>query len=194
MDGDSLGRLIYLVLLGLVIGGWFFAQNRKHLNRTLQQAILWVFLFSGVILLYGLKDDLRQQIMPRATLQQADSTRVALKRAADRHFYATLRINGENVVFVVDTGATDIVLSSADARRVGIDLENLAYIGVANTANGEVRTARVKLDVVELGEFTDRRVTAWVNKGDMDMSLLGMAYLSRYSRLEISGDTLFLTR
>lgn len=193
MDGDTLGRLIYLLLLGLIVGGWFFAQNRKNLNRTLQQAILWLFLFVGMIILYGLKDDLRLQMSPRASVQM-QGEQVRLVRERDRHFYATLLINGVEVMFVVDTGATDMVLTPVDARRVGINLDTLIYTGRASTANGEVRTARVKLKDVRLGEFSDKNISAWVNDGEMDMSLLGMAYLSRYSKLEISGDTMLLTR
>ena len=193
MDGDTLGRLIYLLLLGLIVGGWFFAQNRKNLNRTLQQAILWLFLFVGMIILYGLKDDLRLQMSPRASVQM-QGEQVRLVRERDRHFYATLLINGVEVMFVVDTGATDMVLTPVDARRVGINLDTLIYTGRASTANGEVRTARVKLKDVRLGEFSDENISAWVNDGEMDMSLLGMAYLSRYSKLEISGDTMLLTR
>lgn len=193
MDGDTLGRLIYLLLLGLIVGGWFFAQNRKNLNRTLQQAILWLFLFVGMIILYGLKDDLRLQMSPRASVQM-QGEQVRLVRERDRHFYATLLINGVEVMFVVDTGATDMVLTPMDARRVGINLDTLIYTGRASTANGEVRTARVKLKDVRLGEFSDKNISAWVNDGEMDMSLLGMAYLSRYSKLEISGDTMLLTR
>ena len=193
MDGDTLGRLIYLLLLGLIVGGWFFAQNRKNLNRTLQQAILWLFLFVGMIILYGLKDDLRLQMSPRASVQM-QGEQVRFVRERDRHFYATLLINGVEVMFVVDTGATDMVLTPVDARRVGINLDTLIYTGRASTANGEVRTARVKLKDVRLGEFSDENISAWVNDGEMDMSLLGMAYLSRYSKLEISGDTMLLTR
>ena len=194
MDDFEIGRLIYLVLLLLMVAGWFFTQNRQKMNKSLQQMVLWGFLFAGMILLYGLKDDLKLQIAPYQSVQQIDENRIALSRANDRHFYANMKINGQTIVFVVDTGATDIVLSQQDARKIGIDPNQLAYIGRARTANGEVRTARVKLDQVQLAGFTDRNVTAWVNDGDMAQSLLGMAYLSRFSRIEIAGDTLYLTR
>ncbi len=193
LDGDNFGRLIYLVVLGTVVAGWFFSQNRQKLNKTLQQFVLWVFLFAGVVLLYGFKDDLRSQLMPRASVG-VSGERLVLQRAADRHFYATLQINGQDVVFVVDTGATDMVLSRPDAEIVGLDTENLAYFNTAQTANGEVGTARVKLDEVVFGPYSDFNVVAWVNEGEMFGSLLGMSYLSRYSRLEIADDKMFLTR
>ncbi len=193
MDTESTARLIYLVMLATFIIAWFFARNRNNLNRSLQQLVTWIFLFSGMIILYGFKDELRLAVMPGQSVQM-DGTQIALSRAADRHFYAILKINGQDVVFVVDTGATDMVLTPQDARKIGLDPDNLAYLGIAQTANGTVRTAQVRLDVVELAGFTDRNVLAWVNDSDMGGSLLGMSYLSRFSRLEIVGDRLYLTR
>jgi aspartyl protease family protein len=193
MDGETTARLIYLVLLGAVILTWFLAQNRNRMNKTLQQALLWLLLFSGVVVLYGLRDELRQQVLPRSSVQ-IDGDRIAIRRAADQHFYATLTVNGQPITFVVDTGATDVVLSREDARRIGFEPDNLVYFGTARTANGEVRTARIKLETVEFAGFTERNVAAWVNDGEMFGSLLGMAYLSRFARLEITGDTLYLTR
>lgn len=193
LDGDSIGRFFYLAVLLVIVAGWFFAQNRQKLNRNLQQMVLWGFLFAGAILLYSIKEDLGRQIMPQSSVQ-VSGDQIVLKRAADRHFYARLNINGQDINFVVDTGATDMVLSKPDARRVGINPDELAYIGSAQTANGEVRTARIKLSRIELGPYADTNVTAWVNDGEMFGSLLGMSYLSRFSRLEIAGDKLILTR
>jgi aspartyl protease family protein len=193
MQTQDVAKVIYLLLLILVIGGWFFAQRRDSLNKTLQQAILWGFLFAGAVLLYSVKDQLRQQVIPKQAVQLA-SNRIAISRSSDRHFYTTLMINKTPVQFVIDTGATDMVLSKRDAQRVGINLNDLAYIGVAQTANGSVRTARIKLDKVVLGPFVDRNISAWVNDSVMGDSLLGMSYLSRFSNLQIAGDTLYLSR
>ena len=104
-------------------------------------------------------------------------------RAFDGHYYLTLDLNGVPVDFVVDTGATDMVLTRADAARIGLDPDALAYTGVAGTANGQVRTARVRLDEVSLGGILDRNLPASVNEGVMDTSLLGMSYL-RMSKCE----------
>ncbi len=193
MSGDDTASLIYLLVLGVAISAWVFARYRHRLTQALQQALLWVLLFLGVVVLYGFKDDLQSTVFPRQAAV-FDGERFALARAADRHFYLTLDVNGVDIDFVIDTGATGVVLSRADAQAVGFEPENLLYLGIANTANGQVRTARVKLKTVRLGDFADQNVTAWVNDGELDTSLLGMTYLSRFSSIEITGDTLFLTR
>jgi aspartyl protease family protein len=118
---------------------------------------------------------------------------VELLRAEDGHYYPTLMINGTRIRFVADTGATNIVLSKEDAIRLGFDPENLMYTGEAMTANGLVRTARVTLDQIEFGPFRDEGLSAFVNDGEMDGSLLGMDYLCLF-RVEIAGDKMVLSR
>ena len=192
MGEEHIGRLIYLVLLVTVIGGWFFMQNRHRLGKMLQQALIWGFILIGTVGAVGLWQDIRDDIAPRQTLLQSGS--IAVPRATDGHYYLSLELNGTPVRFVVDTGATDLVLSQRDAQRIGIDTEDLAFLGRANTANGMVATADVSIDQVTLGPITDRNVRASVNGGEMTDSLLGMNYLNRFERIEIADGRLILTR
>ncbi|KIN72804.1 retropepsin-like aspartic protease family protein [Sulfitobacter guttiformis] len=193
MSGDNIASLIYLGLLGLAIGGWFFAAGREGVGKTLQMAMIWGFIFLGVVAGYGLWNDVQRQTM-RDQVQQIGTGQIAVPRQQDGHYYLTLALNGENIRFVVDTGATDMVLTREDARRAGLDPDKLNFIGTANTANGTVRTAPVRLDTVRLGGITDTDVFASVNGGAMEGSLLGMGYLEKWGRIEISGGELRLTR
>jgi aspartyl protease family protein len=193
MDSYDTGRLIYLVLLGSVIAAYFFVANRHRLGEVARHAVLWGLIFLGVIAGVGLWSDIRDDVIPRQSVF-AEEGRVEVPRAADGHYYLTLRLNGTPVEFVVDTGATEMVLSQDDALRVGIDPDRLIYSGVAATANGTVRTARVRLNEVALGPITDRNVAVYVNEGPMQGSLLGMGYLQRYDRLEIADGRLILER
>ena len=108
---------------------------------------------------------------------------------------ASLDKDGKNIDDeVIDTGASDIVLSESDAELLGYPVGDLIYSGRASTANGTVPIARVKLDTITLGRFTDRNIRATVNGGELDTSLLGMRYLSRFHKIEIMGSTMTLTR
>jgi aspartyl protease family protein len=104
-----------------------------------------------------------------------------------------LEIAGQPVEFMVDTGASSVVLTREDAQKLGIDPDTLVYLGTAQTANGIVRTARVTLDDVRLGDFTDPTLKAYVNDGDMGGSLLGMDYLGQF-HIEIAADRMVLRR
>ena len=108
--------------------------------------------------------------------------------------HLTLQVNGVGVPFLVDTGASEIVLTQDDARRVGFDTATLDYFGRANTANGTVSIAFVRLETVQLGEIMDTGVRATVNSAPMEGSLLGMSYLQRFAEVSIRGNTLILTR
>jgi aspartyl protease family protein len=193
MDGYDLGRLTYLILLGSVIVFWFLVQNRQSLGKTLQQALVWGLLFLGVIAAFGLWNDIRQTVRPTQSVISAQG-RIELPRAPDGHYYLTAEVNGAAIRFLVDTGATDIFLSREDAIAAGLDPANLAFIGSAMTANGEVRTAPVRLESIRLGPHEDRGLRAFVNAGEMRESLLGMTYLQRFSSVEIRQGALILTR
>lgn len=192
MNGDDIAQLLYLTLLIGVIGGSFLLANRQGIGQTLRQAMLWGLIFLGAIAGYGLWNDVSRELLPRQAV--IEGGRIEVPRRSDGHYHLTLEANGVPIAFIVDTGATDIVLSQEDARRMGIDPDGLVYSGRAQTANGTVRTARTRIDTLSLERIEDRSVPALVNEGDLFGSLLGMAYLQRFERIEISGNTLVLER
>ena len=192
MDGDQIARLAYLGVWGIVLVGAALVTFRGRRGQAAQQAAIWALIFVGFIAAYGLWEDISQDLMPRQSV--VDTGQIVVPRSADGHYHLTLDINDTPVSFIVDTGASQVVLSQADARRIGLDPTDLSYFGSAQTANGVVRTAAVQLDRVTLGTINDRNVDAVVNAGVMDGSLLGMSYLGLYDRIEISNDELVLTR
>ncbi|HET6521866.1 MAG TPA: TIGR02281 family clan AA aspartic protease [Geminicoccaceae bacterium] len=113
---------------------------------------------------------------------------------ADRggHFVVEARVNGTPTRFLIDTGASSIVLAAADARRLGFHPAGLDFSQRFGTANGVVRGAPVTLREVRLGQFALRDVPASVNEGALGISLLGMSYLSRLRGYEVRNDRLVL--
>ncbi len=191
MDGDRIAQILYLTLLLAAVGGWMMVEYRKRMGQALRTAVAWGLIFLGVAAGYGLWSDLRTDIAPRQMATEAGT--VEVPRSPDGHYYITLKINGTDVEFLADTGASNVVLSQSDAFRLGLDPDSLAYMGEAMTANGVVKTARVRLPQVTLGPFEDARVPAYVTQGEMDMSLLGMDYLGQF-RISIDSGTMVLSR
>jgi aspartyl protease family protein len=190
MDAETTGRIIYLGLLLAAVGGWVMVEYRKRMGQALRTALAWGMIFLGLMAGYGLWNDIRRDLRPE---QVSTAGEVTIPRAEDGHYYPTLQINGQSLTFMADTGASSVVLSPSDARKLGIDTENLAYLGQATTANGVVRTATVTLENVSFGPFHDARVTAQVNGAEMGGSLLGMDYLGRFS-VTMAGDKMILAR
>ncbi|KAB7615824.1 TIGR02281 family clan AA aspartic protease [Amylibacter sp. SFDW26] len=193
MTVDDKAHLFYMLILLVMVGGWFLYDRRETLSQSIQQALIWGLIFVGVIIAYGFKDVFQSQVFPSAAVQNGEGS-ITLSRANDGHFYATLAVNGQDIKFVVDTGATSIVLSKDDAQDIGIDVMNLNFLGQAYTANGVVDTASVKLNHITLGDITFYDMHASVNGGELFESLLGMDYINQFSEFKISGNTLTLTR
>ena len=114
---------------------------------------------------------------------------------ADRlgHFQLTATINGTPIPVIVDTGASVVSLSLADAAALGIDTGSLAFTVKTNTANGQSRAAPVILRNVSIGPISVDAVHAVVNK-KLNQSLLGMSFLSRLRGFEIREGSLTISR
>lgn len=189
MDGETLARVGYLAIILVAVGGWALVEFRQRMGQALRMAMAWGLIFVGIVAGYGLWNDIRRDVMP-VQVVTADGV-IEVPRAPDGHYYLTLRINGTPIRFMVDTGASGMVLGDGDAKRLGIEPESLMFLGQANTANGVVRTARVTLSEVELGPFRNQNFRAFVTEGELAQSLLGMDYLGQF-RMEFAGNRLIL--
>ena len=195
MTEDQTMRLVYLAILGSAIIVPFLISNRHRMGQMLQQAAIWALIFVGGVVVYGMWDDISQTAVPRQTVIAGEAGSVVeVPRSRDGHYHMELVVNGAPVRFVVDTGASDLVLTRSDAEAAGVAMDDLRFTGRAQTANGEVRTADVRLAEVALGDSVDRDVRAVVNEGEMRQSLLGMSYLQHFGRIEIENDRLRLIR
>jgi aspartyl protease family protein len=117
-------------------------------------------------------------------------TRVKLAPDSRGHFVTDGQVNGQPIRFLVDTGASLISMSTAEAQRIGIDYRN-GERGYSIVADGRrVPVYRVKLDSVTLGDITVFGVEASVSEGSMGVALLGMSFLNR---MEMQRDSQSLT-
>ena len=114
-----------------------------------------------------------------------------LTRADNGHFFARALVNGQSVDFIVDTGATAVALTEADARRIGIPLDPAGYTVVGSGASGEVLGQHVTLSSVSLDGKRVEQVPGAVLQGS-EISLLGQAFLSRMGHIEIAGDRMII--
>ena len=190
--GDWEQLVYYGILLAALLGG-VLLMRRGQMGKTMRQFGLWTLIFGGIVMAYGMWEDIsRNSAGSFARVNERGN--VVLEKHRDGHFHATVVINGAPIDTLVDTGATLTVLTPQDATRAGFDIDRLQFSGQASTANGIVTTAPIRLDRVALGPFEERNVRAAVNGGNLDKSLLGMEFLSRFGRLEITRDQLLITK
>ena len=92
MQSDDIASLLYLVLLGTAIVGWFIAENRKNLGQTARMALAWGLIFLGVAAGYGLWNDVRTEVLPRQSVESASGV-ISVPRGRDGHFHLRLQMN-----------------------------------------------------------------------------------------------------
>lgn len=119
-------------------------------------------------------------------------TETVVTRDATGAFVVNGSVNGHPVTFVVDTGASDVVLSPDDAARLGLVQAKLKYDRLYQTANGVGRAAGFQANEIRVGSITIANVSASVNQAPMKYSLLGRAFLDRLNTFKIEHGRLYL--
>lgn len=182
--------LLVLVIFGGAAAYW----SRSSLLRLAKVAGLWALIIAGLSTFYLYRSDLGTRFMSAVDPSGVINTEEGLliHRSRDGHFWLRARLNGVPVRFMIDTGASNVVLSPDDAMRIGINMRTLDYSGLASTANGQVRFAKATIPEMAIGQARFYDVPVTVNGADMQGSLLGMTVLKEFSSIEFRGDTLIL--
>lgn len=164
-----------VIAFAIDIGIWPFVRNVGTI----------VGLFVALIGVYTFRHDaawvadrMLRELDPSGPTEEADGT-IALALGKDGHYYTRAEVNGVTITFMIDTGATDIVLAPSDAQRVGFDVASLNFSQETETANGIGRAAVISLDDLRIAHLEMRDLPARVNRAHMSDSLLGMEFLRR---------------
>ena len=165
-----------------------------------------ILIFAASVLFiggYGVRfiDQVLSPPTPRAAAVQAYEPRQpvhsgrSLTLDADRqgHFKVEARVEGRFIDFMVDTGASLVVMRESDAARVGVRPMRSEYTATVSTANGKIKAAPAKLERVEVGGITVYDVQALVLPDDvLGQNLLGVSFLSRLKRYEYANGRMVL--
>jgi aspartyl protease family protein len=118
---------------------------------------------------------------------------IELKASRDGHHYANAEINGRPINVLVDTGASSVALTWDDAQRAGIFVSDGDFTGRTQTANGQGRYAPVTIDQIMIGSIMVSNVRGVVlERGKLQVTLLGMSFLSKLIRTEMRDGVLVL--
>lgn len=205
LDENGSMRLVYGLGCLALMGGAVIMHVRRKPIAALRNIAIWAAIMFVLVAGYSYRHELKGawlevsarvtgELVPgRGTEIGVDGIRFSAGR--DGHFHVEAEVDGQPVSFIVDTGASDIVLTQEDARRLGFDPEQLDYSRVYETANGLVRAAPVRLEEVVIGPIRVERIGASVNEAPLFSSLLGMSFLKRLEGgYEVRNDTLTLWR
>lgn len=164
--------------------------EQKRLGTTMQ-VLAWVVLMA--LLAAWFNDVLERRHNPNRVLETRyaeDGVReVVLQRNRFGHYVTSGEINGEPVVFMLDTGATGVAIPEDIARRLNLQ-RGRAYR--TQTANGIAISYATSLDRVSVGKIALGNVSAGIVPGlQTSEILLGMSFL-KHIEFTQRGDQLIL--
>jgi aspartyl protease family protein len=196
-DLDEAYVLWNAALLALVSAGVVFGARYKA-REAVRNIALWSGIALALLLGYAYQDELRDagerlraELVPGYAAVDTGGA-VSLIAGEDGHFHVIGEANGVTTDFLIDTGASDIVLTPTDARRLGIDVGALDFSRRFQTANGVGRGASFTLTRLSVGSIVLTDVPVSINEADMRESLLGMSFLRRLASFEVVGRKLIL--
>jgi aspartyl protease family protein len=152
---------------------------------------------AGAVVAYGHPDQfahVRSRVSYLLHKQsQPPEREVQIERGSNGEFALQAKVNGVSAPMVIDTGATQVVLTYETAKAVGLPLELLEYDVDLETAGGHTKAARLTLDRLAIGRLVERSVPALVvPHGSMKTNLLGMSFLDRMESWDVHTDRLIL--
>ena len=193
MTNDRMLGGVYLLMAIMLLAGGLITR-REPAAKLLTMALAWVAIFAAGFVLFTFRDNfgwVAQRLKAEAVgtpVQQGQETRIPM--AIDGHFWVDAKLNGRDVKFLVDSGATTTTVDRDTAKSAGIDISSRRDQYV-RTGNGIVRVASGRADELIVGGITRNDVAIQVADND-DLNVLGMNYLSSLSRWSVEGRWLVL--
>lgn len=197
MNGENGPSIIWGVVCALLLIS-SLAARRLPLKDTARMALAWVAIFAALFTVFSFRSELKVvwnrvtgDLMGTAN-QSVSGQTVQLKRRDGGHFWVRAQVNGNNVDFMIDSGATTTALSTDAAKAAGVDIDETGFPILIETANGTVQAKRGTIGSmqVETIKLNDLPVTVSDNLGDTN--LLGMNFLDRLSNWKVEGDVMTL--
>ena len=184
--------IVPVILLSLLLASRRNTTIWQHVKRF----SFWLGFLILLLLLYSYRSDLAHikarllaAVIPQMGFANRPGT-MSFYRSSNGHFYVEALVNGQPVRFLVDTGASDIVIAPHIAQALGFNRENLDFSLIYHTANGQGRGAAIVLDTFQVGGLTVEKLTASVNSASMHDSLLGMRFFNRLQGFQIHKEIL----
>jgi aspartyl protease family protein len=197
-DSEDKTRLALQLGIVLLVSTALLRGLRGPIRQHLKHVALWSGIIAILVLGYAYRAELAA--VPRrvalafnvGTPVQTGERTLVVPQGEDGSFVVDALINGQRVRFVVDTGATETVLTPDDARRLGIPVDTLNYGYKAETANGVGYSAAYDVDSLAVGAIKLDGFRVMVNQAPMRLSLLGMSFLHRLDAFEFRDRQLIL--
>ena len=193
MTNDFMLGGLYLLMAAMLVLGALMAR-REPLAKLATMALAWIAIFAGGFVLFTFRDDLgwvAQRLRAEATgapVEQGQTIRIPM--AIDGHFWVDASLNGQQVKFLVDSGATMTTIGSDTAARANVSITP-GRGQLVRTGNGVIRVASGNADSLAVGPIERDGLRVHIAQGE-DLNVLGMNFLSSLERWGVEGRWLVL--
>lgn len=193
MTNDLMLGGVYILMAVMLVLGSLMAR-REPLAKMVTTALAWTVIFAAGFVLFTFRDDfgyLAQRLKAEAVgspISEGQETRIPM--AIDGHFWVHAQLNGRNVKFLVDSGATMTTIDRDTANAAGVKVSPKADEYV-RTGNGIIRVSSGSADELTVGDIVRHDVGLQIADND-DLNVLGMNYLSSLRRWGVEGRWLIL--
>ena len=193
MSNDTMLGGLYLLMAAMLVLGALITR-REPIAKLITMTLAWVAIFGAGFILFTFRDNLgwvAERLKAEAVgtpVQQGSETRIPM--AVDGHFWVNAKLNGHDVKFLVDSGATTTTVDRDTAKAARVETSSRRDLFV-RTGNGVIRVASGRADELTIGGITRRNVALEIADND-DLNVLGMNYLSSLSRWGVEGRWLIL--
>lgn len=194
MEND-IGYAIYYIVFLLLLCSAILNFNKSKKKQLLKYLAIWLGIFLLLISAYSFKDVmLNNQIVANLKSNHGVvyNNKIKYFMADDGHFYLNAKLNNKTIEFLVDTGATDIMITKNDARLLGINVDELSFNRVYMTANGPIKCATYLIEEIKIKDFIVKDIYVTINPNNSGKSLLGMRFLQLFEKYEVRNNILTL--
>ena len=193
MTNDLMLGGVYILMAMMLVLGALMVRREPGL-KLVRMAVGWVVIFAAGFILFTFRDNfgwVAQRLKAEAIgtpVTEGRETRIPM--AIDGHFWVTAKLNGKDVKFLVDSGATMTTVDRDTALAAGVDISPQRDQFV-RTGNGIIRVSSGRAAQLEVGGIERRDVGLQIADHD-DLNVLGMNFLSSLSRWGVEGRWLIL--
>jgi aspartyl protease family protein len=185
LGGGDTANLLQLVGWFALLSSSLLFIRQVNLKQAARTALIWVGIAGVLVLGYAWRDpllqmglQLRSQLLPGYPMASG-ARELTLSEDENGGYQVIGSVNGAAVRFLIDTGASDVVLTGADAHSAGIDVDSLDYSRAVGTANGIARSASTTVKELKAGGIVVNDVRVSVQRQGLSVSLLGMSFLGK---------------
>jgi aspartyl protease family protein len=196
MTADDNASLIYALILLVIVASSLFSR-RLPIGQTAKYALAWIGIFAIGFVLFSFRGELgrawtrvSEELTPGKPITENGTVRI--RRGEGGHFHVNALVNGRNVRFMIDSGATTTAVSVGAAKSAGVEVSTTGFPVIVDTANGPTEARRVVISRIVIGGIAREELPVLVSESFGDINLLGMNFLDSLKAWRVEGDEMVL--